>query len=91
MTAWSAQHNGKFPDPYSKLKLDHEKNKEKKKKKKKDKHNPLETIEKSDNYALKQHDVNVKTVRFDKLLIERQREIEKVKQRDSYKGTDRQR
>jgi hypothetical protein len=64
MTAWSAQHNGKFPDPYSKLKLDHEKNKEKKKKKKKDKHNPLETIEKSDNYALKQHDVNVKTVRF---------------------------
>ena len=58
MTAWSAQHNGKFPDPFSKLKLDHEKNKDKKKKKKKDKMHPLE--EKPDNFQ--QHDVINKTV-----------------------------
>ena len=37
MAQWSSQHSGKFPDPYAKLKLDHEKNKEKKKKKKKEK------------------------------------------------------
>ena len=36
MAKWSSQHNGKFPDPYSKIKLDEEK-KVKKKKKKKDK------------------------------------------------------
>ena len=36
MAKWSSQHNGKYPDPYSKLKLDEEK-KVKKKKKKKDK------------------------------------------------------
>jgi len=62
MTAWSAQHNGKFPDPFSKLKLDHEKNKDKKKKKKKDKHHPLE--EKPENYQHKQHiDATIKTVK----------------------------
>ena len=33
MAKWSSQHNGKFPDPYSKLKFDSEKKKEKKKKK----------------------------------------------------------
>ena len=64
MTAWSGQHNGKFPDPYSKLKLDHEKNKEKKKKKKKDKHNPDEKGQLSENFVLKQLDPNVKTVRY---------------------------
>ena len=36
MAKWSSQNNGKYPDPYSKLKLDEEK-KVKKKKKKKDK------------------------------------------------------
>ena len=30
MAKWSSQHNGKFPDPYSKLKLDEEKLKKKK-------------------------------------------------------------
>ncbi len=69
MTTWSAQHNGKFPDPYSKLKLDHEKNKEKKKKKKKDKHNPMDEMEKSEGggFVLKHshqhHEQSVKTVR----------------------------
>ena len=58
MTAWSAQHNGKFPDPFSKLKLDHEKNKDKKKKKKKDKKDSLD--EKPDNFQ--PHDANNKTV-----------------------------
>ena len=58
MTAWSSQHNGKFPDPYSKLKLDHEKIKEKKKKKNKEKQNqPSE-----EKIANKQHDSNAKTV-----------------------------
>jgi hypothetical protein len=58
MTIWSSQHNGKFPDPYSKLKLDHEKNKEKKKKKKKDKQQASE--DKADK--LKQSDAKIKTV-----------------------------
>ena len=35
MAKWSEQHNGKFPDPFSKLKLDEEKKEPKKKKKKK--------------------------------------------------------
>ena len=43
MAKWSSQHNGKFPDPYSKLKLDEEKLK-KKKKKKKDKNRDRDSI-----------------------------------------------
>jgi len=43
MAKWSSQHNGKFPDPYSKLKLDEEK-KVKKKKKKKDKSRDVDSI-----------------------------------------------
>ena len=43
MAKWSSQHNGKFPDPYSKLKLDEEK-KIKKKKKKKDKNRDRDSI-----------------------------------------------
>merc|ERR1712076_256552 len=35
MAKWSSQHNGKYPDPYSKLKFNDEKKKEKKKKKNK--------------------------------------------------------
>lgn len=43
MAKWSSQHNGKYPDPYSKLKLDEEK-KLKKKKKKKDKNRDRDSI-----------------------------------------------
>ena len=35
MAKWSDMHNGKFPDPYAKIKLEKEEKKEKKKKKKK--------------------------------------------------------
>ena len=34
MAKWSSQHNGKFPDPYAKLKFDKEEKKKDKKKKK---------------------------------------------------------
>ena len=34
MAKWSSQHNGKFPDPYAKLKFDKEEKKKEKKKKK---------------------------------------------------------
>jgi hypothetical protein len=50
-----------------------------------DKHNPLETIEKSDNYALKQHDVNVKILKKFRRGRERKqtfRERERKRQRD---------
>ena len=43
MAKWSSQHNGKYPDPYSKIKLDEEK-KVKKKKKKKDKDKNRDSI-----------------------------------------------
>ena len=43
MAKWSSQHNGKYPDPYSKIKLDEEK-KVKKKKKKKDKDKTRDSI-----------------------------------------------
>ena len=43
MAKWSSQHNGKYPDPYSKLILDEEK-KVKKKKKKKDKDKNRDSI-----------------------------------------------
>ena len=55
MAKWSSQHNGKFPDPYSKLKLDEEKLK-KKKKKKKDKNRDRDSI-------LSQIDPNTNKVR----------------------------
>lgn len=55
MAKWSSQHNGKFPDPYSKLKLDEEK-KLKKKKKKKDKNRDRDSI-------LSQIDPNANKVR----------------------------
>ena len=41
MAKWSELHNGKFPDPYAKLKFDEEK-KEKKKKKKKKQQNQID-------------------------------------------------
>ena len=55
MAKWSSQHNGKYPDPYSKLKLDEEK-KLKKKKKKKDKNRDRDSI-------LSQIDPNTNKVR----------------------------
>ena len=55
MAKWSSQHNGKFPDPYSKLVLDEEKLK-KKKKKKKDKNRDRDSI-------LSQIDPNTNKVR----------------------------
>ena len=35
MAKWSESHNGKFPDPYAKLKIEDDSKKDKKKKKKK--------------------------------------------------------
>ena len=67
MAKWSSQHNGKYPDPYSKLKLDEEK-KIKKKKKKKDKDRDRDSI-------LSQIDPNTNKVRnlnvffFEKFLL----------------------
>ena len=55
MAKWSSQHNGKYPDPYAKLKLDDEK-KVKKKKKKKDKTRDRDSI-------LSQIDPNTNKVR----------------------------
>lgn len=73
MTAWSAEHHGKFPDPYSKLKLSHEKNKDKMKKKKKHKerdrdrdrerHHRRNNSEKADTFSFKNLDRRTKTVR----------------------------
>jgi hypothetical protein len=70
MTAWSAEHHGKFPDPYSKLKLSHEKNKDKMKKKKKHKdrdrerHHRRNNSEKPDTFSYKNLDRRTKTVRL---------------------------
>jgi hypothetical protein len=61
MAKWSSQHNGKYPDPYSKLKLDEEK-KIKKKKKKKDKNRDR------DNLILSQIDPNTNKV-FNHILL----------------------
>ena len=50
MAKWSSQHNGKYPDPYAKLKFDNEKKKEKKKKKqKREKENVLAQIDPNAN------------------------------------------
>ena len=50
MAKWSSQHNGKFPDPYSKIKLDEEKKvKKKKKKKEKDRESILNQIDPNTN------------------------------------------
>ena len=59
MAKWSSQHNGKYPDPYSKLKFNDEKKKEKKKKKNKNRdreHN-------RENKILSQIDSNANKVR----------------------------
>ena len=61
MAKWSSQHNGKYPDPYSKLKLDEEK-KVKKKKKKKDKDRDRDSI-------LSQIDPNTNKVRMVKNML----------------------
>ena len=60
MAKWSSQHNGKYPDPYSKLKFNDEKKKEKKKKKNKNRdrdHN-------RENKILSQIDSNANKVRI---------------------------
>ena len=60
MAKWSSQHNGKYPDPYSKLKFNDDKKKEKKKKKNKNRdreHN-------RENKILSQIDSNANKVRI---------------------------
>ena len=63
MAKWSSQHNGKYPDPYSKLKFNDDKKKEKKKKKNKNRdreHN-------RENKILSQIDSNANKVRINHL------------------------
>ena len=65
MAKWSSQHNGKYPDPYSKLKFNDDKKKEKKKKKNKNRdreHN-------RENKILSQIDSNANKVRTTLHLI----------------------
>ena len=60
MAKWSSQHNGKYPDPYSKLKFNDEKKKEKKKKKQKREREHRENIlTQIDSNANKVGDINI--------------------------------
>ena len=71
MAKWSSQHNGKYPDPYSKLKFNDEKKKEKKKKKNKNRdrdHN-------RENKILSQIDSNANKVRIRLHDIHNQKKI----------------
>ena len=86
MAKWSSQHNGKYPDPYSKLKLDEEK-KVKKKKKKKDKDRDRDSI-------LSQIDPNTNKVRMVKkhvvcLFLQEAKSFQKKPQRNVYKNKSR--
>jgi len=60
MAKWSSQHNGKYPDPYSKLKFNDEKKKEKKKKKNKNRDRERE----NKNKIISQIDSNANKVRY---------------------------